>query len=89
MGIAIRLDSERKEVSIGQVLDKSPAEKRGLQKDDVLLNIGTGTASDLKGAVALVRQARPGSQLTFRIRRSGEEREDTVRVGVMPFFLLD
>jgi uncharacterized protein (TIGR03067 family) len=89
VGIAIGLDKERKVLSIGQVLPSSPAMAAGLKKDDVLLKVGGADATDLRGVVALVRQARPGSDLAFRVRRGGEEREIVVRVGVLPFFLLD
>jgi uncharacterized protein (TIGR03067 family) len=87
VGMAIRADKNMG-VSIGNVLEGSPAEKAGLKKDDVLLKIGGGVPTDLKSAVELVRQVRPGVDLTIRVQRAGKEQDVVVRVGVVPFFPL-
>jgi uncharacterized protein (TIGR03067 family) len=87
--VGMALQGGGKELLVSQVLDGSPAKKAGLKKDDVLLQVGATEATDLRTAVEAVRRARPGSQLTLRVRRGGEERDLTVRVGVLPFHLLD
>jgi hypothetical protein len=46
-------------------------------------------ATDLRTVVDTVRQTKPGSALTFRIRRGGAERDVAVKVGIVPFFYLD
>jgi uncharacterized protein (TIGR03067 family) len=88
VGLALRLDANRGEVSVNAVLPDSPAKKGGLQKDDVVLKIGATEVSDLRGAVETVRQAKPGSKLSFRIRRDGKERDLTITIGVLPFSAL-
>jgi uncharacterized protein (TIGR03067 family) len=89
VGIMIRMDDETKAVSIGDVIEGTPAEKAGLKKDDVLLRLGTDAVTDLKNTVETIRQVRPGSDLTVRVRRGDKEQDVKVKVGVMPFFLFD
>jgi uncharacterized protein (TIGR03067 family) len=89
VGIAISVDQVQKAVVIGQVIPGSPAQKAGLQKGDTLVRIGTGVPTDLKGAIGLVQQVRPGSDLTIRVERGGKEQDIRVRVGVVPFYLLN
>jgi uncharacterized protein (TIGR03067 family) len=89
IGIAISLNADRNEVGIGMVFPDSPAQKAGLKKDDVLLQVGGGKATDLKTVIALIRQVRPGAEVTIRVRRDGKEQDITVRVGVLPFYVLD
>src|SRR5262249_16261880 len=45
VGIAL---STGKEVTVGQVLNASPAEKAGMKKDDVVLKVGATDATDLR-----------------------------------------
>jgi uncharacterized protein (TIGR03067 family) len=89
VGIALRADEERKELVLQDVLDGSPAKKAGLMKDDVLVKIGDLEATDLQAVVRQCRQAKPGSELTVRVKRDGKERDVVVKVGVFPFTLLD
>jgi uncharacterized protein (TIGR03067 family) len=89
VGVAIALDKDKKSVLVGQVLPDSPAKAAGLKRGDVILKVGGTGATDLRGVVAMCRQARPGSDLTLRVRRDGEERDVVIKVGVLPFFLLD
>jgi uncharacterized protein (TIGR03067 family) len=88
VGIAIGMDADKKIVSIANLIPGSPAEKAGLKKDDILIKIGGGAATDVKTVVKLVQLATPGSDLTIRVQRGGKEQDIVVRVGVTPFFLL-
>jgi uncharacterized protein (TIGR03067 family) len=90
IGIAIGTVPDKTEYLIKEVIGKSPAEKAGLKKDDVLLRVGGQEAPDLLSAINLIREAKPGSDLTLRIRRDGKEQDVTVKPGVFPFrFLLE
>src|SRR5207237_8036522 len=60
IGVALR-----KDISVAFVIEGSAAEKAGLKKDDTLIKIGEGAAADMKSAIELIRQARPGSALTI------------------------
>jgi uncharacterized protein (TIGR03067 family) len=88
-GLAIRAVAEPKQLVIADVLDGGPARKAGLKKDDVLVTVGGQEASNLRAVIRLVQQAKPRSDLTFRVRRDGKEQDITVKVGVVPFYLLD
>ena len=89
VGIQIRNDVVRNQIVIADTLPKSPALKAGLKKDDQILKIGASDATDLRQVVDLVRQAKPRTELTIRVRRDEKEHDIRVKVGVMPFFLLD
>ena len=89
VGIQIAVDKDKERVIIAGTLKNSPAEKAGLKKDDAILKIGDTEATDLKTVVDRVRQARPATDLTIRVDRDGKEQDVTIRVGVLPFFLLD
>jgi uncharacterized protein (TIGR03067 family) len=87
--VGIQIMGGKKEVIITAVLDRSPAKKAGLKQNDVLLKVGATDATDLKTAVMACRQAKPGTSLTLRVRRGENERAVTIKVGTLPFFLLD
>src|SRR5262249_30739759 len=87
-GIMIRFDQDTGEVSVAGTIEGSPARKAGLKKDDVIVKVGTEPATDLKTVIGLVRQVKSGSDLTISIRRGEQNRDITVRVGVVPFYVL-
>jgi uncharacterized protein (TIGR03067 family) len=78
-----------KETVVTAVIEGGPAHQAGLKKDDVLLKVGAAEPTDLKTVIRAVQQARPGSELTLRVRRDGKERDLVIKVGVLPFYLLD
>ena len=88
VGLALRIDKERKEVIVEQVLDGGPAKKAGLRKDDVLLDVGGARVTDLLSAVQAVRRGKPRSELALQIRRGDRKREIKVKVGLLPFTAL-
>ena len=89
VGIEYGTKPKEKAVFIAVVLPNSPAQKVGLKKDDVVLKIGATPISTPRDAFDQVRQARPGTELSLRIRRGKAEMDFAVRVGVVPFFFLD
>jgi uncharacterized protein (TIGR03067 family) len=88
LGVALRLDPEGKQLIVNDVFDGSPAKKAGLRKDDVILQIAGEKITELRPAIDAVRRTKPGSDLAFRIRRDGKERDLAVKMGVVPFTLL-
>jgi uncharacterized protein (TIGR03067 family) len=86
-GLQLRFDVDRKEVVVSATVDKSPAEKAGLKKDDVVLKVGGVDVTDLPSAVGTVRMQKPGADLAFRIRRDGKEQDVTLKLGVIPVSL--
>jgi uncharacterized protein (TIGR03067 family) len=89
VGIRIKAGEDGKGVIIDAPLKDSPADKAGLKAEDVLLKVGNREATDVKQVVDMVREIRPNSEVTLRVRRDDKERDITVRVGIMPFFYLD
>jgi uncharacterized protein (TIGR03067 family) len=89
VGLTIQASEEGKSLLIIGVLKDSPAMKAGLKKDDALVKVGEMEATDLRSVVTRIRQAKPGSELTVRIKRGDKEQAVTIRVGIVPFFLLD
>jgi len=86
IGMALAVENEA--VVIGMVLEKSPAEKAGLQAGDVLLMIGDDRVRDLQTTIDSVRQRTPGSNVAVLVRRDGKEKEIQVKVAAFPFSLL-
>jgi uncharacterized protein (TIGR03067 family) len=89
VGVAIMFQEESKELLVKDVIAGSPAKKGDLQKDDLILKIGGQEPTDLLDSVKTIRNAKPGGELLFRIKRGGKEIDLKVKVGVAPFFLLD
>ena len=89
VGVMIMAEKDSKKIVITAAFQGSPARKAGLKKDDILLQVGTSEAIDLQEVVKRIRQAKPGSELMLRIKRGDKEQDVTVKVGVLPFLLLD
>jgi uncharacterized protein (TIGR03067 family) len=87
--VGIQIMKGEKELIVTGVLDGGAAKGAGLKKDDVLLKVGAADAKELRAVVELIRETRPGTELNLRVRRDGKERDFNLKVGVMPFFLLD
>jgi uncharacterized protein (TIGR03067 family) len=89
VGVAIRADADTKTLIIDNVLKNSPAEMAGLMKDDVLRKVDGIDASDLLSVVKLIRRAKPKSDLVLRVARAGKDQDITIKVGVLPFHILE
>jgi uncharacterized protein (TIGR03067 family) len=85
VGVALRFYQDQKEVAVSDLIDGAPAKKAGLRKGDVVLKVGDAAVTDLRSAIKAVQQAKPGTKVTFRVRRDGKERDVTVKAGVLPF----
>jgi uncharacterized protein (TIGR03067 family) len=88
VGLALRTDSDTKEVIIAEVLEGAPAKKAGLMKDDVLLTVGGAGVTGIRQAVDAIRRVKPGEELSLRIRRADKDREEKVKVGILPLGLI-
>jgi uncharacterized protein (TIGR03067 family) len=88
VGVQIRKNEDDKGVVVVDTIPDSPARKAGLKKDDLILQVGGKDLSELKEVIEAVRQVRPGTDLTIRVRRDDKEMDVRIRVGFMPFFML-
>jgi uncharacterized protein (TIGR03067 family) len=89
VGLSLQVAEDDKSLRIAEVLKDGPAMKAGLKKDDVLVRVGNVEATDLRSIVSKIRQAKPGSELLLRVRRDEKDQELKVKVGILPFSLLD
>jgi uncharacterized protein (TIGR03067 family) len=89
VGVQLRFDDKTKEIQVVDTIKDSPAQKAGFKKDDIVLKVGGDATEDLQQTINLVRQLKPGSEATVRVRRAGKEQDITVKVGVAPFLILD
>lgn len=87
VGLALKLDDDK--VVVTDVIKDSPAQKAGMKAGDVLLKVAGQDATDLGQTIAAVRQTKPGTEITVRIRRGDKEQDVPIKVRVMPFMVLD
>jgi putative serine protease PepD len=82
--LGVRLAEVEGGVRLAEVIEGEPADDAGLRAGDVVLEAGgkpVSTAADIQGAVAA---RKPGDELELRIRRGGNERTVTVKLGTRP-----
>ena len=89
VGIQIAMMPDDMSIFVNAVIDKSPAKKAGLMKDDVILKVGDTPATGVKQVVDLVRAVRTGNDIVLHVRRGEKEQDITVRAGVVPFMLFE
>jgi S1-C subfamily serine protease len=56
---------------VAQVTPNSPAERAGIQKDDVVVKVGDRPVADVDGFVVAVRQLKVGQDATIEVMRDG------------------
>lgn len=84
-GLQLRRDPDKNVIVVDAAVKGSPAAQAGLKPGDVVLAVGGTEARGLEATVNLIRQARPGGRLDFRLSRDGKELTAGVTVGVIPF----
>jgi S1-C subfamily serine protease len=79
------MDQEPDKIVVAEVIDGSPAKKGGLQKNDVVLKVNGVEVNELKPTIDLVRQAKPGQEIVFQVKRDGKEKDVKIKAGVLPW----
>ena len=82
--LGVRLTETDDGVRLADVIEGEPADNANLQSGDVVLEAAgkpVESAADIQDAVAA---RKPGEQLEVRIRRGGDERTVTVKLGTRP-----
>ena len=82
--IGVQLDEDADDCRIVKVDKGSPAEKAGLQADDVVLRFGKDKVEDLDDLLALIGKRKPGDEVPIRVRRGKEILNLKVVVGRHP-----
>lgn len=82
--LGVRPDTEAKVYRIAGVTPGSPAEKAGLQADDVILEVDREKVTSATDLARVLRSRRPGAEVTLQIRRGAEMRRLTVVLGKRP-----
>jgi S1-C subfamily serine protease len=72
---------EARGVGIKQVIKDSPAEKAGLQKDDVILRFDSEPVTSIRKLNRLIDEAEPGHTAQLTISRRGAEQQVAVKLG--------
>jgi len=89
VGLMIGRTEDQKHIIVVAALADSPAEKSGLQKDDMVLTLNEKPVSELQEMVAFIRKQKPGQEIAFKINRSGQEMKLKLTVGKLPFLYLE
>ena len=72
------------QVRITEVITGSPAERAGLQKDDLIINVND-IRLDLRNTLTeVIARFKPGDEVTLKIKRDNAERQVKVRLGENP-----
>ncbi len=69
---------------VSTVEPNTPAARAGLQPGDVFIKVGTLRPTAFEEVIMHISSFRPGSTLTFEVRRNGEVKAFTVRLGARP-----
>jgi serine protease Do len=75
---------ESKGVLVGEVAKGSPAEKAGLERGDILVEVDGKPVADSRAFRMRVAQTRPGSRMKLALLRGDARREVTVELGELP-----
>ncbi|MEN8128231.1 MAG: Do family serine endopeptidase [Planctomycetota bacterium] len=66
---------------VTSVVEDSPADKAGLEKDDVIIKIGDKKVEDTQDVFNIIGFTAPDTKVEFVIIRNGKEKKVTVKVG--------
>jgi serine protease Do len=80
---AMDLES-KKGVLIRDVVDDSPADDAGIEREDVIIEFDGKSVSNTSGFTKLVRETSPGEEVTLTLIRDGKEKTITVVLDKLP-----
>ena len=76
--LGIAMDVVDGNITVTQVSDGSPAQKAGIELEDVILKVDGKAVGGTGDIAAKVRAASPGDEITLTVRRKGAEKEVTI-----------
>ena len=71
---------ELKGFVIEEVMDNSPAKAAGIQVGDVVYQIDNESINSVTGALDIIAETQPNTELTFKIYRQGNTIEAKVKI---------
>jgi serine protease Do len=69
---------------VDRVMPDSPAEKAGIQPEDIIVQYGDATINDEEELVRAVEQTKPGMQVPVTVVRDGKRKTLEVTIGQVP-----
>jgi serine protease Do len=72
------------ECRIAEVDKGSPAEKAGLKADDVVIRFGTSRVEDPDDLITLIKERKPGDEVSIRVRRGKKTLDLKIVIGRQP-----
>lgn len=82
--IGVRLDEGDRECRIVEVDKDSPAEKAGLKAEDVVIRFGKEPVEDLDDLLTLIKEHKPGEEVSIGVRRGKKILELKIVLGKHP-----
>ncbi len=82
--LGISMESRTSGILVTHVTANSPAEKAGLQRDDIITAVDGAAVTGPDDLVYIIHRHRPGDKLELAIQRSGEDRKVSVELGTPP-----
>jgi hypothetical protein len=79
--LGIGLEDKNEVITVTEVLADGPAGKSGLQPGDVVVKFQGRTVLDVEDVQRFARKLRPGDAVKLTVRRDGQVREITFKVG--------
>ncbi len=84
LGVQLETLSNSGGVLVVEVTEGSPAEKSGLQLEDIITQVNGQKTTENADVVSTVRASKPGDKLKFTVTRKGAEQEVEVTLGQAP-----
>lgn len=79
--LGVYTQKDEKGAKITRVVKDSPAEKAGLQKDDIITKVNDKTVTDPASLSEIVDDMKPGDEIRLMYIREGKEKKITLRLG--------
>jgi serine protease Do len=77
-------EAEPRGALVGDVSSGSPAEKSGLKKGDIIVELNGKPITDSNQLRMSISMMAPGATANLKVLRNGSERDMTVKLGVLP-----
>ena len=83
LGVRLREETEYPEggARVTHVVDGSPADEAGIEKDDIVVRFGGDVIRGPKGLTERIHAGKPGDEVAVTVLRDGEQRELSVELG--------